>query len=36
MILDKNIVLNLENADPYSRVMVAPELMTGNDMPKIK
>ena len=29
-------VLNLENADPHSRVMVAPELMTGNDMPKIK
>ncbi|TDB68150.1 4Fe-4S binding protein [Arundinibacter roseus] len=28
-------VLNLENADPNSRVMIAPELMTGNEMPKI-
>ncbi len=29
-------VLNLENADPHSRVMIAPEVMAGNDMPKIK
>jgi len=29
-------VLNLENADPASRVMVAPEIMVGNDMPKIQ
>lgn len=29
-------VLNLENADPDSRVMIAPEVMAGNDMPKIK
>lgn len=28
-------VLNLENADSGSRVMVAPEVMLGNDMPKI-
>ncbi|GAB2789476.1 hypothetical protein GCM10027275_38050 [Rhabdobacter roseus] len=29
-------VLNLENADPDSRVTVAPEVLFGNDMPKIK
>ena len=29
-------VLNLENADPGSRVMIAPEIMAGNDMPLIK
>jgi ferredoxin-type protein NapH len=28
-------VLNLENADPNSRVMVSPELLAGNDMPPI-
>ena len=28
-------VLNLENADPHSRVMIAPEIMVGNEMPKI-
>jgi polyferredoxin len=28
-------VLNLENADSGSRVMIAPEVMLGNDMPKI-
>jgi ferredoxin-type protein NapH len=29
-------VLNLENADPDSRVMVSPEILTGNEMPQIK
>lgn len=29
-------VLNLENADPDSRVMIAPEVMAGNEMPRIK
>jgi ferredoxin-type protein NapH len=29
-------VLNLENADPDSRVMVSPEILMGNDMPEIK
>ncbi len=29
-------VLNLENADPHSRVMIAPEILAGNDMPEIK
>ena len=29
-------VLNLENADPDSRVMVSPEILLGNDMPEIK
>lgn len=28
-------VLNLENGDPGSRVMVSPDILTGNDMPKI-
>lgn len=28
-------VLNLENADSGSRVMIAPEVLLGNDMPKI-
>lgn len=28
-------VLNLENADPDSRVMISPEILAGNDMPRI-